>query len=374
MAAAAAAEGAEVTILEGNPRVGKKILSTGNGRCNFTNVNASDKAYNSAFTKAAMAKYPPQKVREIFAEMGLLSRVESEGRVYPASGAASAVSDILRGEVERRGVRVLTDFKAVKAEKNNGIFTVTSQNGETVRGEKLIIAAGGCAAPKSGSNGSGYDLLRQMGHKITRLVPSLVQIKTDKGIKGVRAYGRVTLENGKSEIGEIQFNDYGLSGIPVFCLSKYVKKGMKISLDLLPDMAEDEVLRYIEKRKEQPLENYLVGILNKSLGQMLLKDCGCAPLSRSSAELSRAEIERIAKYLKCWNFTVTGIMPWENAQVTSGGADVSEFNPETMESRIVKGLYAVGEVLDVDGACGGFNLQWAWASGFTAGGAASVQD
>ena len=149
---------------------------------------------------------------------------------------------------------------------------------------------------------------------------------------------------------------------------------MKISLDLLPDMAEDEVLRYIEKRKEQPLENYLVGILNKSLGQMLLKDCGCAPLSRSSAELSRAEIERIAKYLKCWNFTVTGMMPWENAQVTSGGADVSEFNPETMESRIVKGLYAVGEVLDVDGACGGFNLQWAWASGFTAGGAASVQD
>lgn len=374
MAAAVAAEGAEVTILEGNPRVGKKILSTGNGRCNFTNVNASDKAYNSAFTKAAMAKYPPQKVREIFAEMGLLSRVESEGRVYPASGAASAVSDILRGEVERRGVRVLTDFKTVKAEKNNGIFTVTSQNGETVRGEKLIIAAGGCAAPKSGSDGSGYDLLRQMGHKITRLVPSLVQIKTDKGIKGVRAYGRVTLENGKSEIGEIQFNDYGLSGIPVFCLSKYVKKGMKISLDLLPDMAEDEVLRYIEKRKEQPLENYLVGILNKSLGQMLLKDCGCAPLSRSSAELSRVEIERIAKYLKCWNFTVTGMMPWENAQVTSGGADVSEFNPETMESRIVKGLYAVGEVLDVDGACGGFNLQWAWASGFTAGGAASVQD
>lgn len=374
MAAAASAEGAEVTILEGNPRVGKKILSTGNGRCNFTNVNASDKAYNSAFTKAAMAKYPPQKVREIFAEMGLLSRVESEGRVYPASGAASAVSDILRGEVERRGVRVLTDFKAVKAEKNNGIFTVTAQNGETVRGEKLIIAAGGCAAPKSGSDGSGYDLLRQMGHKITRLVPSLVQIKTDKGIKGVRAYGRVTLENGKSEIGEIQFNDYGLSGIPVFCLSKYVKKGMKISLDLLPDMAEDEVLQYIEKRREQPLENYLVGILNKSLGQMLLKDCGCAPLSRNSAELSRAEIERIAKYLKCWKFTVTGMMPWENAQVTSGGADVSEFNPETMESRIVKGLYAVGEVLDVDGACGGFNLQWAWASGFTAGGAASVQD
>lgn len=370
-AAAAAKKGASVTVAERNPRVGKKILSTGNGRCNFTNVNAAAESYNSDFVKCAMEKFPPEKVCRIFAEMGLLSRAEDEGRVYPVCGQASAVLDILRAETERLGVRIIAEFKAENIKKEGDIFKVSSADGMQLEADRVIVAAGGCAAPKTGSDGSGHVLLKKMGHKITPLVPSLVQIKTDKGIKGVRAYGKVTLENGMSQIGEIQFNDYGLSGIPVFCLSKYVKKGMNIFVDLLPDIDENALSEYLEKRSSQPLSEYLVGILNKQLGQMLLKDCGFIKLSRGSADLSRGEVKRIANYIKNWRFTVTGTMPWDNAQVTSGGADTSEFNPKTMESLKIKGLYAAGEVLDADGACGGYNLQWAWASGFTAGGAAA---
>lgn len=374
-AIAAAKSGASVTVAERNPRVGKKILSTGNGRCNFTNINAAEKSYNSDFVKYAMEKFPPEKICTIFAEMGLLSRTEAEGRVYPVCGQASAVLDVLRMETERLGVRIITEFKAAKIKKDGAVFKVSVADERQLEADRVIVAAGGCAAPKSGSDGSGHALLRQMGHRITPLVPSLVQVRTDKGIKGVRAYGKVTLENGMSEIGEIQFNDYGLSGIPVFCLSKYVKKGMKVFVDLLPDMNENALSEYLEKRSSQPLSEYLVGILNKQLGQMLLKDCGFEKLSRSSADLSGAEVRRIANYIKNWRFTVSGTMPWENAQVTSGGADTSEFNPKTMESLKVSGLYAAGEVLDADGACGGYNLQWAWASGFTAGGAAAdVQD
>lgn len=366
-AIAAAKEGACAVIAERNERVGKKILSTGNGRCNFTNINASAADYNSDFAESVMKKYPPKKIIGFFKDMGMMSREEAEGRVYPASGQASAVLDILRMTAERLGVEVYTGFSAKKINKKNGGFEVVSADGHVLFGDKVIIAAGGCAAPKSGSDGAGYTLLKQLGHSITPLVPSLVQIKTDKGIKGVRAFGKVTLENGRSETGEIQFNDYGISGIPVFCLSRYVKKGMKISVDLVCGEEFSDLAEYLKNRRPQPLETFLVGIVNKALGQMLLKDLGFAPLSKNSADLTQNEIKRIAYGLKNWEFTVTGTMPWDNAQVTAGGAELAEFDPETLESKLVQGVYAAGEVLDIDAPCGGYNLQWAWASGLCAG-------
>lgn len=241
-----------------------------------------------------------------------------------------------------------------------------------ISAKKVIVATGGMASPKSGSDGKGYELLKAFGHHVTKLTPSLVQLKTERSIGGVRAFGKVMTESGKSETGEIQFNNYGISGIPVFNLAKYVKKGEFVSLDLLPQYTEAEVISILKSRPKQTLETYLTGILNKALGQMLLKECGISPLSAESDTLNISELEKIAKKIKDWRFFVMGTMPWDNAQVTSGGVELSEINPETMESRLVKNLYVTGEVLDIDGPCGGYNLQWAWASGSLAGSEAGL--
>ncbi len=367
--------GADVVILEKNARIGRKILSTGNGRCNFTNIGADIKNYNSDFVSNALERFPPKAVIQFFEEIGLLAKTEDEGRVYPLCGQASAVLDVLRAELERLGVKVQTDFdvKDIKATENG--FQVVSKSGEKCCAKRVIVATGGNAAPKTGSTGGGYWLLKKLGHTVTTLTPALVQIKTSKSIQGVRAYGRVTLEDGKTDVGEIQFTGYGLSGIPVFGLAKYAKPGDGIFVDLLPDYDEQEVLEILKKRPSQKMETYLVGILNKALGQMLLKECEISPLSRESDSLTDSEIIRIVKTIKNWRFDITGVMPWDNAQVTSGGVELGEINPETMESRIVKNLYVTGELLDIDGDCGGYNLQWAWASGFVAGSeAAGVQD
>ena len=341
-------------------------MATGNGRCNFTNVNACADNYNSDFVQYALDKFTPTDVIDFFKEEGLLSRTEAEGRVYPLSGQATAVLDVLRLELERLSVKVLAEFDEEKIEKKDDIFEISSQN-QRMKANKVIIATGGMASPKSGSDGKGYELLKDFGHKTTKLIPSLVQLKTEKSVGGVRAYGKVTTQSGISETGEIQFNNYGISGIPVFGIAKYVKKGETVFLDLLPDYTEEEVFGILKTRPKQTMETYLIGILNKALGQFLLIECGISPLSKMSDTLRDDEMMRIAKKIKSWRFDVTGTMPWENAQVTSGGIERSEIDEKTMESKLVKGLYVTGELLDVDGPCGGYNLHWAWASGKLAG-------
>ena len=358
--------GASVAILEKKPRIGKKILATGNGRCNFTNVNACSKDYNSEFVGPALDMFSSKDAIDFFCELGLLSREEAEGRVYPLSGQATAVLDVLRMETDRLRVKVITEFDVTDIKKKDNFFAI-SGNGETIKAKKVIVSTGGMAAPKSGSDGSGYRLLKKLGHKTGAIVPALVQLKTAKSVGGVRAYGKVSLSDGRFEQGEIQFNNYGISGIPVFGLAKYVKQGDKVFVDLLPDYTQEEVVELLEKRPLQTMETYLIGIINKALGQLLLKECGISPLSRRSDTLTKAEIEKIAKMLKAWRFDVTGVMPWENAQVTSGGIVLEEVNSKTMESKLVKGLYITGELLDIDGPCGGYNLQWAWSSGALAG-------
>lgn len=367
----AARGGAKTVILEKNPRIGKKILSTGNGRCNFTNSNIGVKNYNSDFVQCALEKFSSKDTVDFFEELGLLSKEEAEGRIYPLSGQATAVLDVLRFELERLGVRILSEFDAVDIDKIGDSFTIKSKKGDVCYAKSVIAAAGGMAAPKTGSDGSGYKLLKKNGHTVSKLVPALVQIKTTRGIQGVRAYGRVTLENGKSAVGEIQFTSSGLSGIPVFGLAKYARPGQSVYLDMLPDYTLDEVVCMLKKRPAQAMETYLIGVLNKALAQVLLKECNISPLSRKSNTLSDGEIRIIAEKIKGWKFEISGIMPWDNAQVTSGGIDLTLVNPETMESKIVKNLYIIGELLDIDGDCGGFNLQWAWSSGAVAGGEAA---
>lgn len=363
----AARSGKKVAVLEKNQRVGKKILSTGNGRCNFTNANASVAHYNSDFVEYALGRFSQKDAVRFFDELGLLAKEEAEGRIYPLVGQATAILDVLRLEMDRLGVRTICDFDVATIKKDKENFIIKSKTGDEISAQKVIVATGGMAAPKTGSDGSGYRLLTALGHTRTTLVPSLVQIKTKRGIQGVRANGKITLEDGKSAIGEIQFASTGISGIPAFGLAKYVKEGEIISVDLLPEYNYDEVLALLKKRPVQTMETYLIGIINKTLAQVLLKECGITPLSKSSKDLTDKEIKKIAGKIKKWDFVAGSPMPWENAQVTAGGITLSEVNEKTMESKLVPGLYITGELLDIDGACGGFNLQWAWASGYVAG-------
>ncbi|MBR4720602.1 MAG: NAD(P)/FAD-dependent oxidoreductase [Clostridia bacterium] len=362
----AARRGSEVAILEKNSRIGKKLLMTGNGRCNITNMNLKAENYNSAFVCDALNTFSAKDTIEFFKEIGLLTYEEQEGRVYPVSNQASAVLEVLRLEIERQNVTVVCDFDITKIEKYSDGFFIYSKNGEKIAANRIIVALGGKSAQNTGSDGSGYRLLTDLGHSVKTPDKALVQLKTDKSIKGVRAYAKASV-NGIEEKGEVQFTGYGLSGIPILNLSRYAKSGDVLTLDMMPDYTEDELFEYLQKRHNQNLETYLIGMLNKPLGQMLLKECDIGKLSRKSESLEDFEIKKIAKKLKGWSFIVTGKMGWDNAQVTMGGIELSEIDSKTMESKIVKNCYITGEMMDIDAECGGFNLQWAWSSGFAAG-------
>ncbi len=382
-AIAAARKGADVCVLERGKRVGKKILATGNGRCNLTNIGASRADYHggdTSFIDHAAGTFWVRETLEMFSELGVLPKVEDGGKVYPYSGSAASVLDVLRRETERVGAETVCGFdvSSVKRMRNGG-FKIAAYDGRTVRARGVIIACGGKAAPDLGSNGSGYELLRSFGHTITPLSPSLVQIKTApdivKKLKGIKTEARVTIGE-FSETGELLFTDYGLSGPPVFSLSSRIGDAGYAEVDLMPEYAFGDVLELLRQRAERladvPLEDFFTGMLNKRVGQALLKSTDTVPLSRKAGSLSERELKSITAAIKRWRFELRGTMSWNNAQVTKGGAVTSEFDPETMGSRLVKGLYACGEVLDIDGDCGGYNLQWAWSSGYIAGSCAAA--
>ena len=362
-----ARNGAYTVVLEKNDRVGKKILATGNGRCNYTNVNAKADDYNSDFVSFAMNKFSPQNIIDFFEEIGIIPKIEDEGRVYPMSCQASSVLDVLRAEAQRLGVYLKTDFLVKEINRKDGGFNILSSSNEKIYADKVILSTGGLASPKSGSDGAGFKILKNFGHTVTELKPSLCPLLTDKGVHGVRQYGRVTLNKKYSQIGEIQFNKDSISGIPVFNLARYASVGDCILVDFLPDYAYEQVIDILRNRPVQTMESFLVGILNKNLSYALLKDVGISPLSIMSDSLTEGQIHKIADVLKGWQLNVTGLVPWDNAQVTKGGISLDEINNETMESKLVKGLYVAGELCDVDSRCGGYNLQWAWASGLLAG-------
>lgn len=376
-AVAAKNEENSVTIFERTKRVGKKILATGNGRCNMTNTGAELKNYHGkepSFINGVMKRFWVKETLQLFSELGILWKEEQGGKVYPYSDTASSVLDVLRRRVEKTGVRICCDADVKSIDKKDNKFFVKTYSGDAEKFDRVIVAAGGKAAPDLGSNGSGYELLKSFGHKITALRPSLVQIKTDsdivKKLKGIKINANVTIEN-KSSCGELLFTDYGFSGPPIFNLSSGLDKGGSITLDIMPEYSHDDVLNIIYERMaylhDVPLEEFFTGMINKRVGQALLKSVGIAPLSRLSASLSEKEINRLVSSIKKWRFNITGTMSWNNAQVTKGGAETNQFNSATMESKLVKGLYACGEILDIDGDCGGYNLQWAWSSGYIAG-------
>lgn len=401
MAAAiwAAKSGADVTILEHMDRVGKKILSTGNGRCNLANRYMDANCYRSEqpdFPLKALKQFGSEDTIRWFSSMGLEVK-DRQGYYYPMSDQASAVLDVLRMSLKEYQVQVICGFSPVSIQKKGECWQVAglvkdgktgTEKKELIRGDTLILAAGGKAAPATGSDGSGYELAKMLGHTIIRPLPALVQLRCQgsyyKQLSGIRTDAALTLYAEKKaaarERGELQLTDYGLSGIPVFQISRYAsralseKKKVTVCVDFFPEKTETEMRQMLENRArlfpDRLCEDFLTGLLNKKLAMVLLKLSGIR-LTEPCKSLTKGQIDALTSQIKQYQALVQSVNPFANAQVCCGGVDTREINPDTMESKIQKGLYLTGELLDVDGICGGYNLQWAWTSGYLAGKAAA---
>ena len=379
--AAAEIKGVQVILMERQARVGRKLAATGNGRCNLTNLHANHLSYHgeeSHFASTALIRYDVEDTLNWFRAMGLYTVAEESGRVYPYSDQANSVVDVLRFALEKPNIQLLTGFEVKKAKRIDGGFHVESAD-EAVVCDKLIVACGGLAGTKLGGSMSGYQLLRSFGHKCSKLRPTLVQLKSSWGgcasLKGVRANCHVQiLRDGKlhsESRGELQFTDYGLSGPVTFEVSRDVCHGRgnwTCRLDFLPDMELETLRTELQRRKNTNwnAEELLTGILHNRLGRVLTQSVGIKGTWKI-ADLRDDEINAVCNAVKAFEAALTETMGMDAAQVTAGGILTADFNPSTMESRLVPGLYSCGEVLDIDGDCGGYNLQWAWSSGRLAG-------
>ena len=384
MAAALAAaknEKVQVILMERQARVGRKLSATGNGRCNLTNLHALERGYHGeddGFSRYALSQFDPEKTLEWFRGLGLFTVAEESGRVYPYSDQANSVVDVLRFALEKPNITQKMGFEVEKVKKTETGFRVESKE-ETVLCDKLIVACGGLAGTKLGGTMSGYKLLRSFGHKCTKLRPTLVQLKSSwngvVALKGVRANCHAAiLKDGtvfSESTGELQFTEYGLSGPVIFEISRDVCQGKAdwcCRLEFLPDIEESVLLQELLRRRTTnlPVSELLTGIIHNRLGRVVTQTVGISGYV-PVAQLEELELAEVAKAVKCFEVTLTEPMGMDSAQVTAGGIVTSEFDDKTMESRLVPGLYACGEVLDVDGDCGGYNLQWAWSSGYLAG-------
>lgn len=384
MAAALAAaenENVQVILMERQARVGKKLSATGNGRCNLTNLHAMEGGYYGdcpEFAKAALGSFDVDKTLVWFSQLGLYTVAEASGRVYPYSDQANSVVDVLRFALEKPNIRLLTGFEVMKVKRTDAGFRVESDE-EEIFCDKLIMACGGLAGTKLGGSMAGYKLLRSFGHQCTKLRPSLVQLKSSwngcVSLKGVRANCHAAIfHNGtlhSESTGELQFTEYGLSGPVMFEISRDACQGMGewiCRLDFLPDIGEETLKKELLRRRTGTLTaaDLLTGILHNRLGRVLTQSVGISGYV-PTRQLEEAELTAVAHAVKHFEVTLTEPLGMDSAQVTAGGIVTAEFDPETMESKLVPGLYACGEVLDIDGACGGYNLQWAWSSGHAAG-------
>ena len=387
-AIAAKRQGANVIILERNPRIGKKILTTGNGRCNFTNIHADSSHYqgnNPRFADTALAKFSVIETISFFEGLGIAHKVEELGKVYPMSDQASSILDVLMYELKELGVITICDAYVTEILYKKDAFTIRLESGSTYQADKVLVATGGKAMPSTGSDGNGFVLVKQLGHTIIDVFPGLVQLKLDgaffKQIEGVKFVGTAeVLHNDKvvaKDQGDILFGNYGVSGPPILQISRqagqllHANKAVSLRITIMDMIAKEALNILLAKRFDQgsskTIEFSLVGLVNKRLIPVLLKEAGIGDIKRLAVNLSVQEIEKISTILTNWQFKITGTKGWPSAQVTAGGVATNEINQNTMESTIVKGLFFAGEILDIDGQCGGFNLQWAWSSGFVAG-------
>lgn len=391
----AAKAGACVDLYEKNDRVGKKLLATGNGRCNFSNRNMNrDAYYGSAvsFYEKLFPQFGVSEVIDFFGQCGMLIK-DKNGYLYPLSEQASTVLDIFRFTMEMYPINIHTGskVKSLRHDRKTGSFRVTLDGGEGQEQHDcraVVLACGGMAAPKTGSDGNGYALAKSLGHHVTELVPALVQLRCQgdfwKSVAGVRIEAALTLlidGHPRSAVrGELQLTDYGISGIPVFQFSREAayallhKKRVSVEIDFLPEQDDGEAYRRFwacrfDRKKEQTLERFLTGISNKKIDQLIIRLSGCKP-SDTAGKLSEEKRRNIAKLYRHFTVTVCGTNGFEQAQVSAGGIPAGELT-DRLESVYAPGLFFAGEIIDMDGICGGYNLQWAWTSGAAAGRAAA---
>lgn len=390
-AVVAARAGSKVTILEHKDKIGKKILATGNGKCNYTNLNQSSSCYrgeDSTFPWKSLHEFGVEETVDFFRELGIHPK-NKNGYLYPNSEQASSVLEVLCLELKNLNVNIICNehvesirlAKAKKKEKNRYLIRTQNHNYSSY---KVILATGGMASSNLGSDGSGYYLAKEFGHKIIEPVPALVQLRSKeryfKNLAGIRVTASMKLYiDGKESTGssgELQLTNYGVSGIPVFEISRYAsralyeKKEVDFIVDFLPEIESNQLFQLIEERAYQNgyknIEELFIGLLNKKLAYVIIKEANI-DLNKLSSQIGKREINQLVHKIKCFKIPIDKANSFSNAQVSAGGVDTREVNCYTMESKLCRGLYLVGELLDVDGTCGGYNLQWAWSSGYLAG-------
>lgn len=367
-----------IVLLESLDRVGKKLIVTGNGRCNITNRYLDFNAYhgkNVSFCHNALTNYGFDFAGEFFGSLGVPLCEGDDGKMYPYSLQAFSVVDALRMELSRLNVTVLTETSARKIGPMKNGYTVYTNKSE-IFCKNLIVASGGIAGgDKLGSFGMGYTMLKELGFTLIDPTASLVQIKTEllpiKSLNGIKQNATVTLyvdsKKERSETGELLFTRYGISGPPVLQISRGsgFDTDRKVKINFMPEYGYNEILELIIKRrkllKERTADFFFTGLFPKMLGHTILKNCGIR-LNDSVGDFSEKQCRAICEQIYSFTLTVWGNNGIENAQVTAGGISTDDFCDSSMESIKYKGLYATGEVLDIDGDCGGFNLQWAWSS------------
>lgn len=380
-ALAAARQGVRVTLYERQNRVGRKLAATGNGRCNLSNTHVDPSHYHgedSRFCGSVLKQESVMQSLKRFQDMGLLTVEEKDGRIYPMSDHAGSVVDVLRFSLDAFGVKVTCGSPVTGLRRLPRGFLLQTEDQQDPA-HTVIVCCGGKAGGKLGGVGDGYELLKSLGHSCTELRPALVQLRTagtvTRGLKGVRTQAHVLVRNGDhilaEERGEVQFTEYGLSGPAIFSVSRDAVRNPEamLSLDLFPDIPADDLQALLRRRAETrpglTLDDLFTGTVQNRLGRVLVSSAGLSGAMPLSASFGVLPV--LAERAKNFCFRITGDLGFDQAQVTSGGIRTREFDPKTLESRLCPGLYACGEVLDVDGDCGGYNLQWAWSSGWVAG-------
>jgi len=384
----AARRGKKVLILEKNAKVGKKLLATGNGKCNITNQKPTLERFysqNPKFIANVFEDYGYQSVKQFFKSIGLELLEAKEGKVFPLSLQASSVVELLLCECEQLGVQIICDASVKKMSVKNGHFYI-KYNNMSVECEKLVIATGHCSAPQLGGVMDGVVFARQFGHSIIKDFPTLVQLTSPykesylKRMSGVKVESRVSIKVGEKIIqkqGDVLFTNYGISGLAILDISRFVmqellkKKNVMLTIDLMPKMSHEQLFALMKKslvkKSSKPIVIWMQGFMNKKLILPILEPLTLENETLGSMQSNLENLEAIVRNIKHFSFEVNGSKGYKGAEVATGGVNTTEFNAKTMESKKQNNLYFTGEVLDVDGDRGGFNLHFAWVTAMRAG-------
>ncbi|MBN2015558.1 NAD(P)/FAD-dependent oxidoreductase [Candidatus Dojkabacteria bacterium] len=388
-AISAARNNHEVILFEKNEELGKKILITGNGRCNLTNKNLTWENYHGSFPKFAssvISQFDNEKTIQFFEELGLVLVEEDQGRLFPRSQQAQSVVDVLKQELEQLGIQILTRKKIRRVEKIEQQFCITTYQKKKHFGDALIIATGGRTYPKTGSTGDGYRFAESLGHKIIKPFPVSTPFRIKSVVcnklQGIKIIARLKVYQGEKIISdntdELLFTHIGLSAPVVLKSSREVSKvlclnpeaELKCSINFFPEYSQEDLYKLLKKRlvnnPDRNIGNQFLGMLPKKVAPAILRYSRINPEIKSK-QLANRTLDRIIKIIMNYELPIDDVLGWDMAQFTAGGVDVREIDSKTMESKLVPNLHFCGEVVDIDGDSGGYNLQWAWSSGFVAG-------